>query len=86
MAIYWKHKEITHGESAASTHLGSAHWIEVNSFQFGAGRSISTPTGHATKREASLATVSEITLTKLGDSTSPLIFHEAVVGKPGQLP
>jgi len=83
MSIYWKHAEIKHGESIASTHPGSKNWIEIGSIRFGAGRSISTPTGMASKREASLATVSEVTLTKLADSTTPLIFQEAVVGKPG---
>jgi len=83
MAIYLKFQHITHGESSAEGHEGSKHWIEVSSLQFGAGRAISTPVGQSTKREASLANVSEVTCTKLADSTSPLLFQEAVQGKPG---
>jgi type VI secretion system secreted protein Hcp len=54
------------GESAA--HPG---WIEVNSFQWGVGRGISSPTGGSADREASSPSVSEITVTKAVDKASP---------------
>lgn len=54
------------GESAA--HPG---WIEVNSFQWGVGRGISSPTGGSADRESSAPSVSEVTVTKAIDKASP---------------
>jgi type VI secretion system secreted protein Hcp len=80
MAAYLKLDAIKKGESKAKGHEGSKGWIEVGSIQFGAGRSISTPVGMSSKREASAPNVSEITMTKLMDSTSPLIYQEVLRG------
>jgi type VI secretion system secreted protein Hcp len=80
MAAYLKYGEIK-GESLAEGHKGSDGWIEVGSVQWGCGRAISTPVGASAKREASSPSISEITLTKLMDSTSPKLCKEALVGK-----
>ena len=80
MAAYMKYDAIKKGESKAKGHEGDKGWIEVGSMQFGVGRGISTPVGMSSKREASAPSVSEIVLTKLMDSTSPLIFQEALRG------
>lgn len=80
MAAYLKFGKIK-GESLADGHKGSDGWIEIGSVQWGAGRSISTPVGASSKREASAPSISEITVTKMMDSTSPLLAQEAVVGK-----
>jgi type VI secretion system secreted protein Hcp len=85
MAAYIKMDSIKTGESKAKGHEGKSGWIEIGSFQFGSGRSISTPTGLSTKREASLPRVSDVTITKLQDSTSPALFQESVVGKPSKV-
>jgi type VI secretion system secreted protein Hcp len=85
MAAYIKVEGIKAGESLAKGHEGKNGWMEIGSFQFGSGRSISTPTGMASKREASLPRVSDVTITKLQDSTSPLLFQESVSGKPGKV-
>lgn len=78
MAIYWQYEGID-GEVTTSPYQ---KWIEVNSVQLGVGRSISMPLGGGvSKRESSNPSISEITLTKETDMTSPKIFEAALVGK-----
>ena len=50
---------------------GHEDWIELNSFQWGVGRGISSPTGAAADRESAAPSVSEITVTKAADISSP---------------
>jgi type VI secretion system secreted protein Hcp len=64
------------GEVTAKGYEG---WIEVGSVQWGVGRAISSPAGGA-NREASAPSLSEISLTKTLDSTSPKLFLNAVGG------
>ena len=77
MAIFLKYGSIK-GETTQLTHKD---WIEVNSFQFGVGRGISSGVGGGSKREASAPSVSEITLTKTMDIASPLLLKDAIGGK-----
>lgn len=85
MAAYLKYEGvIPKGESKAEGHKGDAGWIELGSYQFGAGRSISSPTGASSKREASAPTLSEVVCTKLLDSVSPLLFQALVKGLNGK--
>jgi type VI secretion system secreted protein Hcp len=63
------------------TATGYEHWIELSSFQWGVGRSISSPTGSIADRESSPPSVSEIKITKALDSSSPLLFKEALSGE-----
>src|SRR3954469_18607258 len=81
MAAYLKYGDVIKGESIAEGHKGSDGWIEIGSVQWGCGRAISTPVGASAKREASAPSVSEITITKMMDSTSPKLAKEALVGK-----
>jgi type VI secretion system secreted protein Hcp len=81
MAAYLKYDAVKKGESLAKGHEGSKGWVEVGSIQFGVGRGISTPVGTSSKREASAPNISEVVITKLMDSTSPLFFQEALIGK-----
>lgn len=67
------------------TAKGYEKWIEVNSFQFGSGRGISTPTGGAENREASAASVSEVTITKQMDKASPKLFEQSLIGSDGKM-
>ena len=55
---------------------GYEKWIQVDSVQFGVGRSISSPTGGT--RDASAPSVSEVTLTKPMDKSHPGLFSRAV--------
>lgn len=66
------------GDVTASGHLGE---IQLNSFQWGVGRGISSPTGGAANREASAPSVSEITVTKALDVASPYLLNEALQGQ-----
>ncbi len=78
MAVYLKYEAID-GEVTTAPYQ---KWIEVNSFQLGVGRSISMPLGGGvSKRESSNPSISEITITKDLDSTSPKLMEQALVGK-----
>jgi type VI secretion system secreted protein Hcp len=77
MAVYLKIDGID-GDVTAAGHEG---WIECGSFQWGVGRGISTPTGSSSERESGPPSVSEVTVSKAMDSSSPKIFTEACVGK-----
>jgi type VI secretion system secreted protein Hcp len=68
------------------TEEGHKDWIELGSVQFGVGRSIGgTASGAAKGREASLCNVSEITVSKPGDSASQDLMREAMIGAvPGK--
>lgn len=80
MAIYVK----IDGIEGDVTKKGHENWVDVQSMQFGVDRSISTPTGRAANRETSEPNVSEVTLMRELDKSSPLLFKEAVVGRQGK--
>jgi type VI secretion system secreted protein Hcp len=72
MPIYMNYDSLSVKGDATAT--GWEGWIELNSFQFGVGRGISSPTGGSADRESSAPSVSEITVTKDQDSsTGPLV-------------
>ena len=77
MAIYLK----IDGINGKVTAQGHEKWIDVGSVQWGVGRAISSSVGTAKDREASKPSISEVSVTKLMDESSPLIFTEACVGK-----
>ncbi len=80
MAIYVKYEGID-GEATHDTHK---KWLDVSSLQWGMGRAITTKAGAVTNREASEPSVSEITITKLMDSSSPKFFVESCTGAAGK--
>lgn len=59
---------------------GHADWIECSSMQWGVGRGISSTTGNVADREADAPNISEVSVTKMMDKASPLIFSEACIG------
>ena len=61
------------------TIAGYEKQIEVNSFQFGVGRGIGSAGGQST-RESSIASVSEIVVTKQTDGSSPKLFVASLTG------
>jgi type VI secretion system secreted protein Hcp len=77
MAIYMKYGSI----KGRVTTEGFKDWIELNSFQWGAGRAISSAARGATSREHSEPSLSEVTVTKLTDVASPKLFLDSVGGK-----
>lgn len=80
MAIYLKYE----GIDGEATHEEHKKWVDIGSLQFGVGRAISTPAGSTANREASEPSVSEVTLTKTLDSSSPKFFTEACTGAAGK--
>ncbi len=75
MPIFLRYGDIK-GDVKEPAHRG---WIELTSFQWGVGRSV-TSVGSAT-RESSAPSVSEIVVTKLHDSASTRLFNESVAGQ-----
>jgi len=77
MSVYMQIDGIT-GKVTAKGHEG---WIDCSSLQWGVGRAISSAVGTSADREASKPSISEVSVTKLMDESSPLLFTEACVGK-----
>jgi type VI secretion system secreted protein Hcp len=77
MPIYMKYNDID-GDVTADKY---AKWIECNSFQFGVGRGIGSPTGGSMDRESSAPSISEITLSKAQDIASVKLLNEALQGE-----
>jgi type VI secretion system secreted protein Hcp len=65
-------------EGDVSTH-GYEKWIELNSFQYGVGRAVSSGAGGNT-RESSAPNVSEIVVTKHFDKASAKLYQDSVAG------
>ncbi len=63
------------------TAAGHEKWIEINSFQWGVGRGVTSPVGGTADREASAPSVSEIVVTKTSDSASANLIREALWGE-----
>ena len=80
MPIYIKYGDIK-GDVSAEGHKGADGWVEVNSFQFGIGRGISSPTGGSADRESSAPSVSEIVITKPMDKSSYRWMEESLYGE-----
>lgn len=82
MAIYMQFADLP-GTVTESSHR---NWIEINSFTFGAGRGITSRTpGNTTNREASTVSISEISVSKEMDETSPKLFTLACIGTGKQV-
>lgn len=79
MAIYMKFGDL----KGDATHEEHKDWIDIGSFQWGVGRAIMTPSGSTRNRETSEPSVSEITVTKMMEASSPSFFTEAVTGSKG---
>ena len=77
MPIYVNYNNIPGDVTAA----GHEKWIEVNSFQWGVGRGISSPTGGSSDREASAPSVSEIVVTKPTDISTIKLLDEGLQGE-----
>jgi type VI secretion system secreted protein Hcp len=80
MPIYIKYGDIK-GDVTAEGHLGSDGWVEVNSFQWGVGRGISSPTGGSADRESTAPSISEIVVTKPMDISSYRWLEESLIGE-----
>ncbi len=79
MPIYMNYNSLAVKGDATAT--GWVGWIELNSFQFGVGRGISSPTGGSADRESSAPSLSEITVTKDQDTSTGPLLTEALQGE-----
>lgn len=80
MAIYLEYE----GIQGEATHDKHQKWIDISSLQFSVGRNISNPVGATANREPSEPVVSEVTLTKTMDNSSPKLLVEACTGNKGK--
>lgn len=81
MAIYLKIGDIKGNVSSK----GHEDWIECSSLQFGVGRAIPMAVGTQTNREASHPSLSEVSISKVMDDSSPYLFQESVVGESKEI-
>jgi type VI secretion system secreted protein Hcp len=68
------------GVDGIVTAKGHEKWIEADSFSFGVGRSAMIETGGGKERSVSKPSISEVTITKQLDLSSPKLFAETCVG------
>ena len=79
MPIYMKYDNLAvKGDVTEESHKD---WVELNSFQWGVGRGISSPTGASADRESSAPSVSEITCTKDQDKATVKLLDAALQGE-----
>src|SRR4051812_41235603 len=76
MPIYMNYDGIK-GSVTEKNHKG---WIDLMSAQLGTHRNVKDPTGSNVNREASVPSVSEITVTKVQDDASSDLFKAALCG------
>lgn len=76
MAIYMKFGNI----AGDVTTDGFKDWISVDSFQWGVGRGIGSAAGGLDNREGTEPSISEVTVSKQMDKSSPKLFQDAVGG------
>jgi type VI secretion system secreted protein Hcp len=77
MALYMK----VEGIQGDVTEEGHPMWIEITSFNWGAGRSITSPKNSGADREGAEAAVSEISVNKVNDVASTGLLRLALWGK-----
>ncbi|MCF3947620.1 type VI secretion system tube protein Hcp [Acidiphilium sp. AL] len=76
MAIYMKYASI----DGDVTTEGYSKYIELNSVQWGVGRGVAMQSGSGEGRESSLPSLSEVTVTKDYDVSSPDLLKEGLSG------
>jgi type VI secretion system secreted protein Hcp len=79
MAIYMK---LTLGKEIKGdvTAEGFEDWIGIQSWQYGSGRAVSMHVGSTANREASMPSLSEMSMSKSMDSSSGMLAQKALAG------
>ena len=80
MAIFMEFEGIEGNVTAE----GFAKQIQLESMQWGAGRALTMETGRMSNREATRPSLSEVSVTKLLDKATPMIFEQSCIGKEGR--
>lgn len=76
MSIHWNLPGVT-GESSDRRHVG---WIDVIDLSWGTKRRIGSSTSTRRDRESANAEISDLTLTKFVDASTPALFLESCCG------
>ncbi len=76
MSIFM-HVEGIQGETSDLNHKG---WIDIENLEWGSKRQITSNTSTQGDRESSNATITDLTLIKLMDKTTPYLFIETCCG------
>jgi type VI secretion system secreted protein Hcp len=80
MPIYFQIDGIQ-GDATHETHVS---WMDIQSMHWNVARNVNTLAGASTNREASEPAISEVTLTKVSDSSTTKLFQEACTGRAGK--
>ncbi len=75
MAIYMKFGSV----AGQVTTEGFKDWIELSSLQFGVGRCVGSGAG-GKQREGTAPSISEVTISKVYDKSSPGLYQDALAG------
>ncbi|MBI3898983.1 MAG: type VI secretion system tube protein Hcp [Gammaproteobacteria bacterium] len=68
------------GIQGESSDQGHAKWIDVDSWSWGVARQITSSTSTQNDRESTNAKITDLTITKRMDSSSPKLFLESCCG------
>ncbi len=81
MAIYLNYNQLdVKGNVTAE---GYKDWIRLDSFEFSTSRSVTMEAGHMSNREATRPNLTEVSISKLMDSSSSGLFKESLTGDAG---
>lgn len=80
MPIYLKYGSIQ-GDATQQDHVG---WMDITSMHWSVSRNVNTTVGSAANREASEPNLSEVTLTKISDSSHAELYQAATTGNTPQ--
>jgi type VI secretion system secreted protein Hcp len=76
MALYMKFGDI----DGDVTETGHPKWVELESFNFGVGRGISSTVGSSADRESTAPSISEVVVSKQNDVATGKLMQEALSG------
>lgn len=79
MPIYFKMDGIQ-GDATQEQHV---KWMDIQTMHWNVSRNVNTLAGAANNREASEPAISEVTLTKVSDSSTTKLFQAACTGNTG---
>ncbi len=79
MPIYFQMEGIQ-GDATQEQHV---KWMDIQTMHWNVSRNVNTLAGAAANREASEPAVSEVTLTKVSDSSTTKLFQAACTGNSG---
>ena len=72
------------GVPGDATQAGYQGWMDIQSMTWNVSRNVNTLAGVAANREASEPSISEVTLTKVSDSSTTSLFQQACTGTAGK--